>query len=163
MLEEFKKNTQSLPMTSGSLSPLEVIILASIVEKETGAEWERPIIAGVFLNRMKKKMRLQSDPTTIYSFFEKFSGNLSKENLKQKNPYNTYKIKGLPPGPICNPGLSAIKAVLSPEQHNYLYFVSKNDGVHEFTSTYPEHVKAVKRWQQTSTNRAGKSWRDLKK
>jgi UPF0755 protein len=163
MLEEFKKNTEGLAMSSSSLSPREVIIMASIVEKETGAEWERPIIAGVFLNRMKKNMRLQSDPTAIYAFFEKYQGNLSKEHLKLKGPYNTYRIKGLPPGPICGPGLAALKAVLAPKQHHYLYFVSKNDGVHEFTSTYEDHVKAVKKWQQNPSNRAGKSWRNLKK
>jgi UPF0755 protein len=144
------------------LSPHEVIILASIVEKETGAKWERPTIAGVYLNRLKKKMRLQADPTTIYGIWESYNGNLKRKHLLQKTAYNTYKMSGLPLGPIANPSLAAIKAVLAPKVHKFLYFVSKNDGTHVFTPTYKKHQEAVDYWQRNKRNRKGKSWRDLK-
>ena len=107
-------------------------------------------------------MRLQADPTTIYGIWENYNGNLKKKHLLQKTPYNTYKIPGLPKGPIANPSLAAIKAVLNPEAHSYIYFVSKNDGTHVFTSTYKEHLKAVDYWQRNAARRKGKSWRDLK-
>jgi len=163
MLRVFNEKVQSLDFSKSHLSKREVIILASIVEKETGAEFERPIIAGVYLNRLKKNMRLYSDPTTIYGVFETYNGNLKKKHLQQRTPYNTYRINGLPKGPIANPGLESIKAVLSPKIHNHLYFVSRNDGTHEFTETYKEHLLAVKKYQQTRANRVGKSWRDLQK
>ncbi len=163
MVKQFKKNFQNLDLSNSKLNPHEVVILASIVEKETGAPEERPTIAGVFLNRLKKRMRLQSDPTTIYGTYEKFEGNLSKKHLQEENPYNTYKISGLPIGPICNPGIKSIEAVLNPETHGNLYFVSKNDGTHIFSPTYEEHSKAVREWQINRKNREGKSWRDLNK
>jgi UPF0755 protein len=144
------------------LSRDQVITLASIVEKETGAPEERPIIAGVFHNRLKKKMRLQSDPTTIYGVWDRYRGNLHKSDLLATNPYNTYTIPGLPAGPISNPGAEAIHATLNPSIHHYLYFVSKNDGTHEFTATYSEHEKAVARFQLDRKAREGKSWRSLK-
>lgn len=162
MINQFKQQTQNLNLSQGNLTSHEVIILASIVEKETGAKWERPTIAGVYLNRLTKRMRLQADPTTIYGIWENFNGNLRKKHLLEKTPYNTYKISGLPIGPIANPSLAAIKAVLKPEGHNYIYFVSKNDGTHVFTATYKEHLKAVKHFQQNASSRQGKSWRDLK-
>ena len=164
MVREFHKKTQELDFSKSpsSLSKHEVVILASIVEKETGAKRERPIIAGVFHNRLKKKIRLQSDPTTIYGIFENFNGNLRKIHLQQKTPYNTYRINGLPHGPISNPGIDSIKAVLRPTKHNYLYFVSKNDGTHVFSSTYKEHLSAVTKHQKNRRNRMGKSWRNLK-
>ncbi|MDH5581558.1 MAG: endolytic transglycosylase MltG [Bdellovibrionales bacterium] len=162
MVYTFKNKTKGLDLSSSPFDFHSLIILASIVEKETGAKEERPDIAGVFLNRIRKKMRLQSDPTTIYGIYENFNGNLRKKHLLQKTPYNTYRINGLPIGPISNPGIEAIRAVLYPSQHNYLYFVSKNDGTHIFTSTYKDHLRAVKKWQLTYKNRAGKSWRDLK-
>lgn len=162
MLQTFKEKTGHLDFSHSSLDWHSIVILASVVEKETGAKEERPDIAGVFLNRLRKKMRLQSDPTTIYGIYENFDGNLRKRHLLEKTPYNTYRINGLPKGPICNPGLEAIRAVLFPKRHNYLYFVSKNDGTHIFTSTYKDHLKAVRKWQLTYKNRAGKSWRDLK-
>ncbi len=140
-----------------------VIILASIVEKETGAAFERPLIASVFFNRLKKRMRLQSDPTTIYGIFETYNGNIKKEHLTTPSPYNTYTISGLPRGPICNPGIAAIDAVLNPKESDYLYFVSRNDGTHIFSKTYKEHNNAVREYQQTRKNRVNKSWRDLKK
>lgn len=162
MLRLFTKKTKSLDLSKSHLTPHEVVILASIVEKETGAKWERPLIAGVYLNRLKKKMRLQADPTTIYGIWENYNGNLKKKHLLEKTPYNTYKISGLPLGPIANPSLAAIKAVLEPAKHNYIYFVSKNDGTHVFTPTYKEHLKAVDYWQRNRSRREGKSWRDLK-
>ena len=162
MIRVFKKKISQLDFEKTYLNKHEAIILASIVEKETGAKWERPTIAGVYLNRLKKRMRLQADPTTIYGIWENFDGNLRKKHLLQKTEYNTYKMSGLPLGPIANPSLAAIKAVLEPEKHNYIYFVSKNDGTHVFTPTYKEHLKAVDYWQRNYSRRKGKSWRDLK-
>lgn len=163
MIDTFKQRTQNLDFSKSSLSKHEVIILASIVEKETGAGFERPIIAGVYLNRLKKPMRLQADPTTIYGIWETYNGNLRKRHLLEKTAYNTYKLNGLPLGPIANPSIAAINAVLTPNQHNYLYFVSKNDGTHVFTPNYKEHLQAVREFQLNIKNRKGKSWRDLKK
>lgn len=164
MVSNFNKRTSELLKTPHpTLTPHEVVILASMVEKETGAAFERPIIAGVFLNRLKKRMRLQSDPTTIYGIYENFNGNLRKKHLLEKTPYNTYKIPALPKGPIANPGVEAIEAVYNPENHDYLYFVSKNDGTHIFTKNYKDHLKAVEEWQKNRNNRKGKSWRDLDK
>ena len=125
----------------------DVIILASIVEKETGLAEERPMIASVFLNRLKQGMRLASDPTVIYGI-KGFDGNLTRKDLREPTPYNTYVIRGLPIGPIANPGLEAIKAVLFPEETDYLYFVSKNDGSHQFSRTLTEHNKAVRLYQR---------------
>lgn len=162
MVSEFNEKTKNLDFSKVSLSKSEVIILASIVEKETGAKQERPMIAGVFHNRLKKRMRLQSDPTTIYGIWEEFNGNLKKKHLLEKTAYNTYKIAGLPIGPISNPGIESIKAVLEPAQHEYLYFVSQNDGTHIFSKNYKDHQNAVEIHQKNSANRANKSWRDLK-
>jgi len=134
----------------------EVITLASIVEKETGRAEERPIIASVFLNRLKKRMRLESDPTVIYGIKD-FSGNLKKKHLTQRTPYNTYVIRGLPPGPIANPGKKAIEAVLFPANTNFLYFVSKNDGSHYFSKTLTEHNKAVQKYQKKRGSRRRKT------
>ncbi len=125
----------------------EVVTLASIVEKETGNPDERPIIASVFLNRLRKKMRLDSDPTVIYGM-RNFSGNISKNDLTAYTPYNTYVIKGLPPGPIANPGYYSIKAVLYPAETEFLYFVSKNDGSHHFSKGLEEHNRAVRIYQK---------------
>jgi UPF0755 protein len=161
-LKQFRAKTKNIDLTTSNLTPHEVIILASIVEKETGAKWERPLIAGVYLNRLKKRMRLQADPTTIYGIWETYNGNLRKKHLLQKTAYNTYKMSGLPLGPIANPSLAAIKAVLKPEKHNNIFFVSKNDGTHVFTPTYKLHNQAVDYWQRNIRNRKGKSWRDLK-
>jgi UPF0755 protein len=127
-------------------SPHAYLILASIIEKETGSPEERSRISGVFHNRMKKKMRLESDPTTIYGIKD-FKGDLVKRHLQTWSPYNTYVIKGLPLGPICNPGLDAIYAAYHPESHNYFFFVSKNDGTHVFSETYSQHEKYVKKYQ----------------
>ncbi|MBC98840.1 MAG: aminodeoxychorismate lyase [Halobacteriovoraceae bacterium] len=164
MVDVFNEKTKGLDFTAAplGLSKHEVVILASVVEKETGASFERPMIAGVFINRLKKRMRLQSDPTTIYGIWENFNGNLRKKHLLEKTPYNTYKIPALPKGPISNPGLSSIKAVLFPKKHNYLYFVSQNDGTHIFSETYAQHRRAVEKFQKNRRARQGKSWRDLK-
>jgi len=125
----------------------ETVILASIIEKETGDPAERPRIASVFHNRLKKRMKLQSDPTVIYGI-SSFSGNLTRKDLKTETPYNTYIIAGLPAGPIANPGKEAIDAALHPADENYLYFVSKNDGTHHFSKNLKEHNRAVNRYQR---------------
>lgn len=138
----------------------QILTLASIVEKETGAPSERPLVASVFHNRLKKRMRLQSDPTIIYGLKD-YNGNIRKKDILANHPYNTYVIPALPIGPIANPGKEAILATLSPESSSYLYFVSKNDGTHEFTSTYAEHQKAVTRFQLDRKAREGRSWREL--
>jgi UPF0755 protein len=124
----------------------EVVTLASIVEKETAKPEERPVIAAVFLNRLKRGMRLESDPTVIYGI-QDFDGNLTRKDLEIFTPYNTYQITGLPPGPIANPGRASIEAVLYPSQEPYLYFVSKNDGSHHFSLTLSEHMRMVRRYQ----------------
>ncbi len=162
MVGQFKKKTSTLDFSQSKLTPHEVVILASIVEKETGARKERPIIAGVFHNRLKKRMKLQSDPTTIYGIFETFTGNIKKSDLLTKSAYNTYTVEALPAGPISNPGIDAIKAVLYPEKSDYLYFVSNNDGTHTFSATYEEHNLAVINLQKNRRAREGKSWRNLK-
>ncbi|MBI2604546.1 MAG: endolytic transglycosylase MltG [Deltaproteobacteria bacterium] len=140
----------------------QIVTLASIIEKETGAPEERAMISSVFHNRLRRKMKLQSDPTAIYGKKD-FDGNLRKADLRAASPYNTYVIPGLPIGPIANPGKDAILAALYPNPTPYLYFVSHNDGTHEFTSTYEEHMKAVSKFQLDRRAREGKSWRDLRK
>jgi len=132
-----------------------IVILASIVEKETAAEEERPLIAGVFINRLQRGMRLQSDPTVIYGVKD-FGGRITKKNLKTPTPYNTYTMKGLPLGPICNPGRKALQAVLDPLQTKALYFVAKNDGTHKFSSTLAEHNRAVRKYQRKKAKKKGK-------
>ncbi len=128
-------------------SPYEALILASIVEKETSVESERPIIAGVFISRLNKKMPLQTDPTVIYGLGAAFDGNLTREHLQTDNPYNTYTRRGLPPSPIALVGKAAIRAVLHPKISGDLYFVSKNDGTHYFSKIYEEHLAAVRKYQ----------------
>jgi len=125
----------------------EIVTLASLIEKETGQKEERPLIASVFLNRLKKGMRLESDPTVIYGIRD-FNGNLTRQDLNRPSPYNTYVIQGLPASPIANPGEEAIRAVLYPARTDYLYFVSKNDGTHHFSRTLAEHNRAVKTYQK---------------
>ncbi|AGF76958.1 hypothetical protein, YceG family [Desulfocapsa sulfexigens DSM 10523] len=130
------------------LSPYEVLILASMVEKEAAKASERPLIAGVFFNRLKKSMRMQSDPTVIYGIKD-FSGTLSRKDLQTPSPYNTYTLKRLPIGPICNPGKEALNAVLHPTESNFFYFVSNNEGSHIFSKNLREHNRAVKKYQRS--------------
>ncbi len=130
------------------LSMRDVVILASLIEKETGAPGERPLIASVFLNRLRRGMRLETDPAVIYGIAY-FDGNLRRRDLEDAaNRYNTYRIPGLPPGPIANPGADSLRAVVEPAETEYLYFVSRNDGSHRFSKTYAEHVSAVNRYQR---------------
>lgn len=125
----------------------EVLTLASVIEKETGAGDERPQISSVFHNRLKRKIPLQSDPTVIYGL-PNFDGNLHKKDLSHPSPYNTYRWAGLPPGPIASPGAQAIRSALYPVPSSYLFFVSKNDGTHQFSATLVEHNKAVEKYQK---------------
>jgi len=124
----------------------EIITLASLIEKETGKDSERKQISSVFHNRLKKNMPLQTDPTVIYAI-ENFDGNIRKRDLKIDSPYNTYRYKGLPPGPIASPGLKSIVAALYPETTTNLYFVSRQDGSHQFSATLNEHNRAVQKYQ----------------
>ena len=128
-------------------SAYEVLTMASIIEKETGAAHERAQIAGVFVRRLRKKMLLQTDPTVIYGMGERFDGNIRRADLRENTPYNTYVNKGLTPTPIANPGLAALRAAVHPAAGDTLFFVSKGDGTHHFSATYAEHKRAVTRYQ----------------
>jgi UPF0755 protein len=149
MAEHFRKASEPIWGQLDSrqqLSRHDIITLASIIEKETGIEAERPLVSAVFHNRLKRNMPLQSDPTVIYGLKE-FDGNLTRKDLKDQNPYNTYRIPALPPGPICNPSLASIKAALQPADVPYLFFVSKNDGTHIFSQDLESHNQAVRTHQ----------------
>jgi UPF0755 protein len=124
----------------------EAVTLASIIEKETGDPSERPLIASVFHNRLKRGMRLETDPTVIYAIKD-FDGNLTRKHLESPTPFNTYIIRGLPPGPIANPGKEALKAALYPAQSDYIFFVSKNNGTHQFSTNLADHHRAVAQYQ----------------
>ncbi len=138
---EWEKRTKEL-----GFSVHEIVTLAAIIEKETGDASERPLISSVFHNRLKKNMRLESDPTVIYGDKE-FDGRIRRRHLKRITPYNTYQLRGLPLGPIANPGALALKAALYPDKSKYLFFVSKNDTTHYFSKTLAEHNKAVRKYQ----------------
>lgn len=143
--QEWQNRSEGLPLET----PYEALILASIVEKETGVPEERPDIAGVFVRRLQKGMRLQTDPTVIYGMGEAYEGNIRKRDLLQPTPYNTYTIKGLPPTPIASPGQAAIHAALHPAAGDALFFVAKGDGSHIFSATLSEHNKAVYEYQKS--------------
>lgn len=133
-------------------NPYEMLTLASIVEKETGLTAERPKVAGVFINRLKKNIRLQTDPTVIYGMGEEYNGNIRRKDLETPTPYNTYVIDGLPPTPIAMPSEGALTAVAKPEKHDYLYFVADGSGGHKFSRTLAEHNRAVQeylRWYRS--------------
>jgi UPF0755 protein len=137
----------SLRAAELGMTDREIVTLSSIIEKETGLPEERPLISAVFHNRLKRGIPLCSDPTVIYGI-EDFDGNLRRKDLEKRTPYNTYLIQGLPPGPIANPGRSSILAALNPAPVKYLYFVSRNNGSHHFSTTLREHNEAVRRYQK---------------
>jgi UPF0755 protein len=144
LTEDMRRGAQALGMTTR-----EVVTLASIVEKETARDEERPIVAAVYLNRLKAHMPLQCDPTVIYALEKAghYNGNLTRADLGVDSPYNTYRYPGLPPGPIASPGLASLKAAVAPADVEYLYFVSRNDGTHVFARTLDEHNANVRKFQ----------------
>lgn len=149
MVDEFHRRlTPDLAAAARArgLNVKQLVTLASIVQKEAGNEAEMPLIAAVFFNRLQRHMRLQSDPTVIYGIPD-FDGNLTRADLERRTPYNTYRIAGLPPGPIANPGSAALAATAHPAAVDYLYFVSRGDGSHAFSATLAEHNRAVRRYQ----------------
>jgi len=129
------------------LSLHQVVTIASIIEKETGIREEKPIVSAVIRRRLALDMPLQMDPTVIYGA-KRFDGTVTRKDLRKAGPYNTYRNRGLPPGPICNPGLASLEAALNPSKTEYLYFVSKNDGSHTFSRTLPEHLRAVEQFRR---------------
>ncbi|MBN1635119.1 MAG: endolytic transglycosylase MltG, partial [Deltaproteobacteria bacterium] len=133
-------------------SLLEIITLASIIEKEAANPDEKPIISSVFHNRLKRNMKLQSDPTAIYGI-DNFNRDILHKDLERDTPYNTYRYKGLPPGPICNPGKDSIAAAIRPKQTSYLYFVSKGDGTHAFSKSLREHNRLVRIYRKKPKRR----------
>jgi UPF0755 protein len=142
--EEMRQSAETLGLTTR-----EAITLASIVEKETAKAEERPLVAAVYLNRLKAHMPLQCDPTVIYALERagRYDGNLTRANLEMDSPYNTYRFPGLPPGPIASPGLASLKAAVAPAPVDFLYFVSRNDGSHVFSRTLEEHNANVRKFQ----------------
>jgi UPF0755 protein len=147
--QEWEKRDNNLPFKD----PYEALILASIVEKETGRADERRMIAGVFVNRLRHGMRLQTDPTVIYGMGESFDGNLRLKDLRRDTPYNTYTRAGLPPTPVAMPGKDSLQAVMHPVVNGALYFVARGDGSHEFSATLEEHNKAVIKYQLKGKSR----------
>ncbi len=143
--KQFNKLVHKNP--DNSLNKHQLLTLASLIQKEAGNNDEMPVISSVFHNRLHKNMRLASDPTTIYALGENFDGNLKRCDLRHPSPYNTYRHRGLPPGPICSPGNEAIKAALAPARTDYLYFVSRGNGQHQFSRTLKEHNRAVRKYQ----------------
>lgn len=153
--KEWENRQENLPIKTKE----EAIILASIVEKETGIPEERPLVASVFINRLNKKMRLQSDPTVVYTLTNKYGNmrgrRLYKKDLEVVTPYNTYKINGLPIGAIANPGIDSIRAVLNPAETDFLYFVADGSGGHKFAKTLEEHEKNRQEWKKIRDKTSG--------
>lgn len=145
LAEEWRRRDTGLPYES----PYEALIMASIIEKETAVPAERDRIAGVFVRRLQRGMKLQTDPTVIYSLGENFDGDIRSRDLRNDSPYNTYVHPGLPPTPIAAPGRDAIRAALHPAEGEALYFVARGDGSHHFSSTLAEHNRAVRKYQLT--------------
>ncbi|MBY0369673.1 endolytic transglycosylase MltG [bacterium] len=162
MVQRFFSKTESLrgEIKSSGMTTEQWVTLASIIEKETGVPTERELISSVFHNRLKKKMRLQSDPTTIYGISD-FDGNLTKKHLQTSTAYNTYTIPALPPGAIASPGFEALRATLHPAQTEYLYFVANNQGGHLFSATYAEHSQKVDQYQKRRATRNANSERQI--
>ncbi len=147
MVSRFKEVYASLHHPPTALSRHEIVTIASIIEKETSAPEERPLISAVIHNRLRRGMKLECDPTVIYGLGAGFDGNLRRSDLESDNPYNTYVHAGLPPGPIANPGRASLEAALNPAPVDYLFFVSMGNGRHKFSRTYREHAAAVRRYQ----------------
>ncbi|MBZ2167646.1 endolytic transglycosylase MltG [Marinobacter sp. F4216] len=143
LAEEWEAKEEGLPYDT----PYEALIMASIVERETGVPYEREQVAGVFVRRLQKGMRLQTDPTVIYGMGDNYEGRIRSRDLRAYTPYNTYRINGLPPTPIALPGRGAIHAALNPDDGKALYFVARGDGTHKFSRTLSEHNKAVREFQ----------------
>ena len=141
--DAWQARVEDLPLKT----PYEALILASIIEKETGVPEERRQIAGVFVRRLKKGMKLQTDPTVIYGMGETYQGNIRRRDLKKETPYNTYVHAGLPPTPICMPGRESLRAAVNPAPGKALYFVARGDGSHQFSATLREHNRAVRKYQ----------------
>ena len=135
-------------------STYELLILASIIEKEAVVAHEKPRISGVFINRLRENMRLQTDPTVIYGLGDEFTGALTREHLAKDTPYNTYTRNGLPPTPISCPGWASLFAAAHPEEHNFFYFVAKGDGTHQFSKTFEEHQQAVKTYRRRNESKS---------
>ncbi len=147
LAEAWDKRAENLPLKS----PEEALVLAAIVEKETGVDGERALVAGVFINRLRKGMPLQSDPTVVYGITlgaAPLGRALTRKDLAKPTPYNTYQIKGLPPGPIANPGRAALEAAVNPAETEFYYFVAAGDGGHAFAKTLAEHNRNVAKWRK---------------
>lgn len=159
MVEQFDKvfaQRFAARLEAAGMSKGELVTLASMIEKEAVIPAERPLIASVFLNRLRSRMPLQSDPTAVYGI-RAFAGPVSRRDIQRVSPYNTYRIKGLPPGPIGNPGSDSIEAVLTPARTGYYYFVAKKDGSHHFSATLAEHNRAVDRYLKSAATTSSPS------